>query len=190
MSNPFFMSAIIYDIIRSDHQLEEILNLQRINLPQHISDEEKQSQGFVTIEHDFKLLKQMNEAYPHVIAMDEGKVIGYTLVMLRKFKDRIDILIPMFNKIDEILNDQGQTKSYFVMGQVCVAKPYRGKGVFKGLYDKMKEVLSKDFDCCITEVDPSNLRSLKAHHNQGFERLSLYEDDKNRFWELIIWDWK
>jgi len=190
LSNPFFMPNIHYDSIQNLRQIEEILHLQQINLPQNISLQEKQSQGFVTIEHDFDLLLKMNKVSPHIIALDQEKVIGFALVMLGSFREEIEILKPMFHRIDKNFSNLSVPKTYFVMGQVCIAKEYRGQGIFKGLYDKMKEVMSPRYDCCITEVDPENIRSIKAHDKQGFKRLELYSDHTGRFWELIIWNWK
>ncbi|NNE27477.1 MAG: GNAT family N-acetyltransferase [Saprospiraceae bacterium] len=180
---------IHYTIAKTDQQLHQILDLQQRNLPGVLNSEEKQSQGFVTVEHDFRLLKEMNSEYPHAVALADEKVIGYALVMLPEFRDQIEILIPMFNQIDKALTKRLELKKYFIMGQVCVSKAYRGKGVFYGLYDQLKVTMSSDFACCITEVDPINTRSIKAHRNQGFKLLERYMDEKNRSWDLIYWDW-
>ncbi|MBT8189500.1 MAG: GNAT family N-acetyltransferase [Saprospiraceae bacterium] len=180
---------IIYDIARSDDHLKDILALQQINLPHNISESEKESQGFVTVEHDFQLLKKMNNPWHHIIALDNEKLIGYALVMLAELREDIDILIPMFNEIDQAVKAHGNAFRYFVMGQVCISKPYRGKGVFKGLYQHMRKCMQDHFDCVITEVDPLNKRSLRAHYKTGFRKLKSYMDSNKRPWELIIWDW-
>ena len=62
------------------------------------------------------------------------------------------------------------------MGQVCVAKEFRGQGVFHQLYAAHKSLLSKQYNYCITEVSTRNLRSLQAHFVVGFELLYHFTD--------------
>ena len=175
----------------TDQDLQQILALQQINLPKNISTEESQSQGFVTIEHDFEILKAMNDACPHVIAKVDNQVVGYTLVMLEQFKDQIPILIPMFEKVNQLeWNNRiiGELE-YFIMGQVCIAKEWRGRGIFSGLYQQMKMALSDRFDCIITEIATRNTRSMRAHEKVGFEVLEVY-DGETEEWAIVGWDWK
>jgi len=67
-----------YGVAKSDKDLFEILALQKANLPANISFKEANSEGFVTVNHNFDLLKKMNSPFPHIIATSENKVIGYT----------------------------------------------------------------------------------------------------------------
>lgn len=62
---------------------------------------------------------------------------------------------------------------------------YRGKGIFKGLYNKMKDELQGKFNAIITEVDALNIRSSNAHKAIGFKELVKYESD-GQLWELIV----
>ena len=94
----------------------------------------------------------------------------------------------MFEEVSRILRKaQGDIdiqNKYIIMGQVCVDKAYRQQGVFRKLYDKMQEETSKDFDSILTEVDATNIRSLRAHYAIGFKTLTKYKGD-GRDWELI-----
>lgn len=183
------MSGIQYSVTQSDKHLLQILALQKRNLPQSLSEIERNEQGFVTVDHSFELLKRMHQAHPHIIALDNNQIIGYALVMLPSFREDIEILIPMFDQIDCELARQDLTHKYVVMGQVCVDKPYRGKGVFKNLYNHMQLIVSPNYPYCITEVDPLNTRSVRAHEKIGFELLNSYYDPTGRHWHLIIWYW-
>ena len=171
-----------------DEQLHQILQLQRDNLPQNISEEEAVKQGFVTVEHDFDLLKRMNQPHPHIVAISEEQVIAYALVMLRDFEQDIPVLVPMLEEInktvyqDTMLGDA----SYVVMGQVCVGKDFRGKGVFSGLYHKMKESMAPYFSYLITEIDVRNTRSVRAHAKVGFETIKTYSSPDGRKWDLVL----
>ena len=116
--------------------LEKILSLQKANLPINISLQEAREQGFVTVNHDIEILKDMNKPYRHSLAWKEEELAGYALVMETRFRHRIPVLFPMFELLDGIPWNSRPLKAwrYFVMGQVCVAKPFRGQGVFGGLY--------------------------------------------------------
>ncbi len=183
------MSNLNYTISETDHDLYGILKLQRANLATEISHEEALEEGFVTVEHNFALLKRMNSPYPHIIAKDVDEIVGYSLVMMRDLRDEIPVLVPMFDQIDGI-NYNGKLLSdarYVIMGQVCIAKGYRGQGVFAGLYDEMARRLQTDFDYIITLVSLRNQRSLRAHHKVGFETIKEYQSDDGEDWAIVLW---
>lgn len=172
---------IEFTIVSNQTELRQILKLQQQNLPDNLSEIDKKEQGFVTVRHDLEILQKMNDVHPHIIAKNDNKIIGYALSMSKVFRNDIPILIPMFNKID--MTSKG-TKSYVLMGQICIDKNYRGKGVFRGLYAKMKEEFSGLYDCIITEVDEENTRSMNAHKAIGFKTLKTYRSN-NHNWEII-----
>ncbi len=161
--------------------LDEILDLQRQNLPAQLTQATMEKEGFLTVTHTLTLLQKMNEVCPHVIARAEGRVVGYPLCMHPDFSGEIPILRSMFRQIESEIKDQ----TYIVMGQVCVAPSYRGQGVFRGLYRTMKEVLKGEFDLIVTEVDGRNRRSLEAHLAVGFRVIKKYQSD-GRDWYLIV----
>jgi len=179
------MQEIIYKRANLDEELIQILKLQGANIPSSISKTEKKQEGFVTVHHDLGILKAMNDKCPHVIAKDNEKIIGYALCMLRGFKEDIDVLKPMFNRIDHCLPHD---ETYFVMGQICIDKAFRQQGVFKGLYHFMRQQLQLKYNRVITEVDVINTRSLNAHYAIGFETIYSYNSN-NQYWEIISWDW-
>ena len=167
--------------------LKGILSLQGKNLKQVVSSEEANQEGFVTLKHDLSLLSRMNDLKPHIIALDNEEVVGYALTMVRQLKKEIPILKPMFQLL-ETLEYNGKLlkdSEYYVMGQVCISKSHRGQGIFKGMYDKHKEVFSSDFEYCITEVSESNARSLRAHEKVGFKTIHTYLDATDH-WHIIL----
>lgn len=173
---------ITYKQAESDLELHQILALQQQNLPKNLTKIEIEEEGFLTVEHDFALLKQMNTACPHTLAIANGMVVGYALSMHPRFGDEIVVLRPMFAEINKTIENMSEV---IIMGQICIAKPYRGQGVFKMLYKKMKEFLSPDFTKIITEVDAKNSRSMNAHSAAGFVELKRYCADEKE-WSLII----
>lgn len=173
---------ICYEQASTLAQLEEILSLQQLNLPTNLTIKEKEQEGFLTVEHSLDFLKEMNDECPHITAVEYGKVVGYALSMHPMFANSIEVLKPMFYEINKVVQNNC---NYMVMGQICVSKEYRGKGVFRGLYKAMKEKLPKGFDTIITEVDAKNQRSLHAHEAVGFTELKRYSSE-GKEWSLII----
>lgn len=102
----------------SKNELKQILALQKINGIDVISTSEKQKEGFVTVSHTYTILKEMNDACPHIITKDGDVVVGYALVMLKEFRDELAVLSSMFETAAELLGN----KRYLAMGQVCISK--------------------------------------------------------------------
>ena len=169
----------------STEDLLEILRLQVANEEAVLQADETKQEGFVTVKHNLDLLRTMSGDYQHIVATEDGQVIGYSLVMLKSFSKAIPVLVPMFRKIESI-NYNGQllvNVPYVVMGQVCIAKPYRGMGVFQGLYKKMQSYLADDFQYLITEVATRNTRSIRAHQKVGFQTIANYHAEGPSLWE-------
>ncbi len=173
---------VVYKQAESLKELEQILDLQQRNLPKNISQEESTKEGFVTVEHTLDLLKSMNYVCGHIIAVDDGQVVGYALCMHPQFAEDIEVLRPMFQEIDKALESK---LNYMAMGQICVAKSHRGQGIFRKLYQTMQEKLPEGFDTIITEVDGKNKRSLAAHTAIGFTTLTIYHSD-GKEWHIIM----
>jgi|SRR5680860_260907 len=172
---------ITYARAASEADLNQILSLQRANLPGNISSEDKKKEGFVTVLHTFDILKAMNDTCPHIVAKSDGIVIGYALCMHPKFADEIGVLRPMFDEINAL---HPKSKNFIVMGQICIARAFRGQGVFRKLYKTMRENVQPEYELIITEVDAENGRSLHAHYAVGFEELKTYRSG-DQDWKLI-----
>lgn len=179
------MSKITFCQTSVDTELYQILDLQQKNHYDNVTREVQKKEGFLTVKHDFDLLKKMHEQQPHIIAKDGDEVVGYALSMLREIRNEIEVLRPMFDEIDKLISPE---ENYLVMGQICVDVNYRRKGIFRGLYHKMKEDFSTKYDKLITEVDQKNLRSIQAHKAVGFEDLCAYES-QGVFWDVVVWQW-
>lgn len=181
---------MILKLAKTEREFRQILDLQSANHFNNINTEVKEAEGFVTVRHTLNLLKQMNNAAAQIIAVDNDKVIAYALVMLNEFQSLIPVLKPMYGIFDGLMYQDVPLKdlNYYVMGQICIDKNYRGTGLFKMLYQKHKEVYSSKFDLCLTEVSTSNPRSMKAHEKVGFKVLKTYQD-KTDEWNILSWDW-
>lgn len=175
----------------NDTHLHGILDLQRSNLKQYLPDEERAEQGFLTLSHSFEVLKVMNEIEPHIIALDDNKVVAFLLSMTKSSKYDIPLLIPMFDSFEEIVY-RGQKLSelnFIVVGQACVAKSHRGIGVFDKAYDYFRLQLQKKYSLAVTEISIKNTRSLNAHLRIGFEPIVDHTAPDGETWSVVIWNW-
>ncbi len=176
--------------VTTGEELEQILQLQKKYLLGNIDREEMKSQGFLTVQHTREMLDRMHHLAPSIIIKDNDAVVGYALTMLRECRHLIAPLEPMFATFDHLswrgkpLNEY----TFYVMGQICVAKEYRGQGLFDKLYHGHRETFQPSYDFIITEVATRNTRSMRAHERVGFKTVQQYRDDLDE-WAVVLWDW-
>lgn len=176
--------------VRDHGELEQILELQRANHSSHVSAEEARAQGFVTARHSLETLSRMHDLAPSIVAKDGDQLAGYALMMREEARALVPILDPLFETLSQ-LSCRGTKLAdleHYVMGQICVALPYRGRGVFDALYQGHKECYSARYPLIVTEIATRNTRSLRAHERVGFEPLHRYRDDVDE-WLIVAWDW-
>jgi len=169
--------------VQDERELEQILALQRRNLPRNLEARALAEQGFVTVEHTLPVLRRMHELEPSIVARDGGSLAGYALVMPVSCRDIVPVLEPMFQRLENL------RKRFYVMGQICVDAPWRGRGVFDALYRGHREILGDRYELVVTEVSVRNPRSLRAHERVGFREIERYRDATDE-WVLLGWDFK
>src|SRR4051794_29652756 len=81
-------------------ELLQILELQKCNLPQNLTEAEKEKEGFVTVCHSLEDLQKLNDFEQHLVVKDENKIAGYLLAMTKQSKNDIPVLVPMFDMFD------------------------------------------------------------------------------------------
>lgn len=172
-------------VVQDERELQQILDLQRANLARNLTAEAIRDQGFVTVEHTLDVLKRMDALAPSIVARDGQALAGYALVMLVECRSWLPILEPMFLRLDRLgMAD----RRFYVMGQICVAAPWRGRGVFDLLYRTHRQQLRTSFDFSVTEVSMRNTRSMRAHQRIGFKEIDRYRDASDE-WSVMGWDW-
>ncbi|WP_407524828.1 GNAT family N-acetyltransferase [Lacibacter sp. MH-610] len=181
---------LVTKTVETDEELMQILELQQLYLAGHTSWQEEQEQGFVTVEHNLEKLKILHALSPSVIVKDDSRVIAYALVLMPEAGGIFPELVSLFQMLQQ-LNYHGQplyTHRFYVMGQICIHKNYRGRGVFELLYQKHKELLQAQYDFVVTSVATRNTRSIRAHEKTGFKTIHHFMDD-HEDWLVILWDW-
>jgi GNAT superfamily N-acetyltransferase len=177
------------EVVRGDEDLQAILRLQRRNLASVLTDAETRDEGFVTVQHSLEVLKKMHALAPSVIVRDGADLAGYALVAPRACRDFLPALGPMFDCF-ESLAWRGRPLSqhrFYVMGQICVAKPYRGRGVFQELYRRHAALYGPQHDLVVTEISARNTRSARAHAKLGFVELGQHRETTDD-WSIVGWD--
>ena len=181
---------VTIELVSTAEQLKGIQELQQQNLRKNLTENEAAEQGFLMAEYSIEFLQSMHDAAPSVIALFEGKVVGYSLVALKTIREEHALLADLFNTIDQ-LNFQSKELSesnYVVVGQLCVGKGFRGIGLVDRMYQYYKECYASEYEYLITDVAKANQRSLKAHRKTGFQVI-----DELSFegvgWDIVLWDW-
>lgn len=177
--------------VSSTQELEQIHELNKQNLKQHLPDEEKKEQGFVTWLYSIELLQKMHELAPSIVVKEQDKVVGYALVTLKEASWFHPDLSAFMQSLQTLQYRQQPLPSYhfYFMGQICIHKAYRGKGIFTMLYQHHKKIYEERFQFVLTEVSATNYRSIKAHQKIGFKPIHTYADAYGE-WEVIVWDWQ
>lgn len=177
--------------VTSEDELTQILFLQQGNLGNALSAEDIQSDGFVTLSYTIDSLKQMHALSPSVIIKTGSSVVAYALVVPKEGRKVFPPLEPMFQHLEDIIyQDQPLTaRPFYIMGQICIAKGYRGKGLFDLLYLKHKELFQHRYPFVLTDISIRNQRSLRAHHRIGFKTIKTYRDELDE-WAVVLWDWR
>ena len=183
---------ITHTAANTDKDLSEILDLQQRNLRGNLTIDDLSREGFVTVQHSFSDLKKLNEQEQHQVIKEDGKVVGYILAMTEKSKNDIPVLIPMFELFQQVAYRGKPISSYqyMVVGQVCVAVNFRGKGLFDEAYAAYRERFSDKYEFAVTEIATANARSLKAHQRIGFLEVHRYTDEQQTEWSIVLWDWR
>ncbi len=178
-------------IVTTADEIEQIHRLNMLNYRKNVTPEEKEKEGFVSWEYPVALLQQLQNIAPHVIVKDGDIVVAYALVATKEATPFHKDLKTMFDHLAGLYYRGKQLSDYnfYCMGQVCIDKAYRGKGVFAMLYQHHKTLYQQRFDMLITEISPANPRSQKAHEKVGFKTIYNYRDTMDE-WNVVVWDWK
>ena len=183
--------ALELTLVSDEKELEGIKALQTENLRTNISEAEALSQGFLTASYTMEYLRAMNAITPTVIAKDGDIIAGYAMVTTKEVRDGHPLMADLIDTIDRTkYNDKLLIEShYVVVGQLCVAKPYRGMGLVQKLYGHFRDCYTDQFEYLITDVAQANTRSLKAHLKTGFQVIDTLTYG-GIGWDIVLWDWR
>ncbi len=177
--------------VKSEKDLQQIQKLNQQNLKKNLLEDEMVQEGFVSWFYSLDLLKKMHSLAPSIIVKDDDEVIAYALVTLKEASTFHNDLQAMIDNLQSVVYKGRRLLLYnfYLMGQVCIKRNFRGKGVFSLLYQEHKKVYYPKYDLLITEISANNKRSLKAHEKVGFKNIYIYHDKMDE-WNVVGWDWR
>lgn len=178
-------------LVRSDSELEQITALSRANLATQITPETKAREGFVTWEYTTPILRALHRIAPSVVAMDGDTLAGYAITLTGESEMVYPVMSDMVDRMRTVMYDGRPLSEYrqYIMGQICVAAPYRGQGVVQQLYNGHREAYGQTYDLLVTEISTANQRSSKAHAKVGFEVIETFTGPVQD-WNMVVWDWR
>src|SRR5438105_15820926 len=100
--------------VQNRRDLEQVLELQRANLPRSLGPDEVVAQGFVTAEHTLPILERMHAIAPSIVAKDGDALAGYALVLPIECRFFRPLLEPMLRRLAELRLSRGPRS---VLGQ-------------------------------------------------------------------------
>lgn len=187
--SPLHDPTIKLDVASAAQHFEQILDLQRRYHASALSAAAQAREGFVFAEHSAPLLRRMSADLPQAIAVADDHVVGYCLALSLSLQDELPSLAPMFEQFSRCAY-RGRplsSFSFFVGGQVCVDRAYRGRGLLARLYEQVRLSAPKTYALCVTEIAVRNQVSIRAHERMGFEAISSYSDGSEA-WAIVAWD--
>lgn len=175
-------------LVSRKEELEQIAALSAQNLRTVVSATEKKEQGFITWEYPLALLEAMHAIAPSVIIKQGEQVAGFALTATQEMTRVHPELAVMLQNLQTLTYNNQPILAHrlYMMGQICIDKAHRGKGLFDLLYQHHKAVYSKQYDLLLTEISTSNHRSLRAHQRVGFETIHTYHDHLDE-WDVVVW---
>lgn len=187
---PYLAFMLVTTLVHTEEELQQIYDLNQQNLKQNISAEEREQEGFVSWLYSIDLLQQMHQLAPSIIVKDDNKVVGYALATLPEARVFHPDLEEMFKGLETVTYKSQPLFDYrfYCMGQICVAKEYRGQGLVNSLYQMHKEVYRPQYNFLLTEISTRNPRSQKAHEKVGFRTIHTRTDSMDE-WNVVVWEW-
>ncbi len=171
----------------AEEDLPQILLLQSSAHRAAVSAVVAAEEGFVSWRHDLQTLRILNEPIPHTVAVDEaGLVVGYALSTSPEHRDALPAATQIFAVIETLPwnNTPLAEQFYTLMGQVCVAPAWRGKGLFRQMYGTWFRAQAARFEVAVTVISRENTRSLSAHGAIGWQPIgNNFAGNKN--WAIV-----
>jgi hypothetical protein len=182
---------LITKFVSDDDELVQIAALSRDNMPSAIPDDLKEKEGYVTWPYSIEDLRAIHQISPSIVVKDGNKVVAYVVILLQEAEKVYQPLKDMMETLGS-LNYQGKSVydySIYMLGQDCVQRDYRGRGIIKLLFDFQKEHLAPHFELAISAISVHNPLSQRIHEKLGAKTIYVLHDATDT-WNIVLWDWR
>ena len=166
----------------------KIKKLQEENHFNSVNNREKKEEGFVSVETDIFLLREINELLGIIVVIKNEEIVAYEIPLDLDISRKISLLNPFINLILDLEYKSKKLSHYnfIIEGQICVKKGLKGQGIANELHKNFIERFKEKYDFIVTEVSDKNPRSLPVHkHKLGFSILKEYSAE-GRHWYVLI----
>lgn len=183
------LSPTLFIDLATKKDLPAIIELQRLNLGRNLAEDEKKSQGFVSVETPLELLTNINSQEGVIVARLDEEIIGYIVRMTKEDASTIPLLKPFIARFPNItFKGKALTDyNYCILGQVCIKKEHRGNGLLEKLYKEFQNRSVRKYELAISEIGANNPRSLYVHLNKvGFEVIEQYSAEGQDWFVVIL----
>ena len=144
--------------------LSAILGLLEANLADNLSVEERKS-GFLSAKLTREQLAEMADDLGIIVADDGKRIVGFLCASQLSFNRQFPLLAAMLQQFDRVHHGGKPLSSCrsFMYGPVCVERSQRGKGLLRGLYERLLIEVAGKYDVGVAFVARENPHSLRAH---------------------------
>ena len=125
-----------------------------------------------------------------MLAKDGDTIAAFALAASWEYWQQVPIMqrmidiLPQMPAVDGVVLTRENTYQY---GPVCVDKPYRGTGVFEGIFRASLAQYAGKYPVMLTFVNQINPRSYAAHTRKaGMAEVTTFDFNDNHYWMLGI----
>lgn len=144
--------------------LTAILKLQEANFVGNLAPDERR-EGFLSATFTRDQLEAMVADGAVLVASNDDSVAGFLLASGPGFNHEAPLISRMMRELIRIQH-RGKpvaAQRFFMYGPVCIDRPYRGRGLLRGLYEALLREMAGKYDVGVAFVSEDNPHSLRAH---------------------------
>jgi hypothetical protein len=142
----------------------DILRLQAANFITNLTEKERQ-EGFLSAQFTEQQTAEIADDLGTMVAVVDGEVAGFLCAFRNEFATGSPVIAKMLEAYDRLQFENRPLNSFrsYIYGPVCISRPYRRRGLLRGLYDAQKHDLAGRFEIGVAFVAGTNPHSLQAH---------------------------
>ena len=178
--------------LASHDDVDDVLRLQNENLRSRVPDEEKESQGYLSLETPPELLTQIIDDEGIIVAKAGFKIIGYLIPMTLERAKTIPFFAPMIEQFKSLQLDEKSLDKYklCILAQICIDKSFRGSDALVQIHNATNNHLKNQYDLGVTEISDINKRSLQANVEKvGMIDAGQFESG-GVIWHVVVTDFR
>jgi len=174
----------------STDDAQAVFALQERNLGRNLSEVEQQQYGFVSLETPPELLKEVIQENGITVARSLGKIVGYVIPLTVEEAKQLPLLNPFLSRFKKITYGGKPLNEYTfcVIGQICVDRNFRRRGVSEKLYAAFGTRLSAKYELAVTELAERNVASSRTHEKSNLHVVDRYPSEDGEVWLVEVLD--